>query len=92
VVAPDSVTSPFSESLAFRVGDKDVAFGKISAPAGSCNKNGDLNNDKKTNIIDFSILLFFWNQKIPKNPCADVNKDGAVNIFDFSIMLFWWNG
>ena len=92
VVAPDAVISPFSESLSFRVGDRDVAFGKIVSPATSCSKNGDLNNDGKVNIIDFSVLLFFWNQRSPKNPCTDINKDGIVNIFDFSIMLFWWNG
>lgn len=93
VVAPDAVISPFSESLAFRVGDKDIPFGKLStATPSSCSKNGDLNIDGRVNIVDFSILLFFWNQKTPKNPCADINKDSIVNIFDFSIMLFWWNG
>ncbi|MCX6701743.1 MAG: Ig-like domain-containing protein [Candidatus Zambryskibacteria bacterium] len=95
IVAPDSIISPFSESVGFLVGDKDVVAGKvIGSPAtgSACNKNGDLNNDKKVNIIDFSILLFFWEQKTPKNPCADINKDGIVNIFDFSIMLFWWSG
>ncbi|MSU45524.1 MAG: hypothetical protein EXS47_02775 [Candidatus Zambryskibacteria bacterium] len=92
VVAPDAVISPFSESLAFRVGDKDVFLGKLPPTISGCSKNGDLNGDKKVNIIDFSILLFFWNQKNPKNPCVNINKDGTVNIFDFSIMLFWWNG
>jgi hypothetical protein len=95
VVAPDNIISPFSESLAFTVGTKDTAFGKIigsPGTVGNCNKNGDINNDKKVNIIDFSILLYFWNQKNPKNPCSDINKDSTVNIFDFSIMLFWWTG
>ncbi len=100
IVTPDSLKSPFSESVAFRVGDKDVAFGKLpvlpaiitlAAPA-ACNKNGDINNDKKINIVDFSIMLYFWNQRNPKNTCADVNGDGIVNLFDFSIMLFWWTG
>ena len=97
-VTPDSLLSPFSESLAFSVGDADVLFGKLrgllpQAPGvQACNKNGDINNDGKINIVDFSIMLFFWNQRTPKNPCADINKDGIVNIFDFSIMLFWWTG
>ncbi len=95
-VTPDSLISPFSESLAFKVGDSDVAFSKVlasrpAAPA-ACKKNGDINNDGKVNIVDFSIMLFFWNQQNPKNPCADINGDKAVNIFDFSIMLFWWTG
>lgn len=97
-VTPDAMISPFSESLAFRIGDIDVPFGQIirrppSAPAiPACNKNGDINNDKKVNIVDFSIMLFFWNQRSPANPCADINGDGQVNLFDFSIMLFWWTG
>ncbi len=96
-VTPDGMISPFSESLAFRVGDTDIAFGQIvrrpvSAAAPACNKNGDINNDKKVNIVDFSIMLFFWNQRNPSNPCADINADGQVNLFDFSIMLFWWTG
>ena len=96
-VTPDGMISPFSESLAFRVGDTDIAFGQIvrrpvSAAAPACNKNGDINNDKKVNIVDFSIMLFFWNQRSPSNPCADINADGQVNLFDFSIMLFWWSG
>src|SRR3989344_390915 len=95
-VTQDSLISPFSESLAFRVGDSDTLFSKLpalrpAAPA-ACNKNGDINNDGRVNIIDFSIMLFFWNQRSPKNPCADINGDGIVNLFDFSIMLFWWTG
>ncbi len=97
-VTPDSIISPFSESLAFAVGNIDILSGKLiggaprpTAPA-ACNKNGDINNDGKVNIVDFSIMLFFWNQRNPQNPCADINKDGVMNIFDFSIMLFWWTG
>jgi hypothetical protein len=98
---PDRIKSPISESIAFQVGDTDVlvaqaakkplAFLKPAVPA-ACSKQGDINNDKKINVVDFSILLFFWNQRNPSNPCADVNTDGAVNLADFSIMLFWWTG
>jgi len=97
-VTPDTLKSPFSESLAFRVGDKDTLAGKLpglltpAAPAAVCNKNGDINNDKKINIVDFSIMLYFWKQRNPSNLCADINGDGIVNLFDFSIMLFWWTG
>jgi hypothetical protein len=57
-----------------------------------CDPHGDLNKDGKINIVDFSILMYFWNQTNPSNPCADINKDGIVNLTDFSIMLFWWTG
>ncbi len=49
---------------------------------------GDLNGDGRTNITDFSILLYNW--KIPKNPKADLNADGKVNLVDLSMMLYCW--
>lgn len=73
--------SPFSQTLSFLVLRKPlVCWG------------ADLNFDKKVNIIDFSILLYFWGQTKPANSCADINFDGIVDIFDFSIMMYWWTG
>jgi|SRR5581483_6478219 len=90
------IKSAFSESLAFQVGDKDVPFGQVagetSAAGPACSLRGDLNGDGKVNIVDFSILLYFWNQKNPKNPCADIGRFGTVDIRDLSIMLYWWTG
>ena len=95
VITPGNLNSPLSEALIFRIGDQDIAFGKLpffkpGAPV--CSKKGDINNDGKVNIVDFSILLYFWNKKNPSNACVDLNGDGAVNLFDFSIMLYWWTG
>ena len=73
----------------------DLEFGKAGKPlpkGPSCSRKGDINADGKINIVDFSIMLYFWNQHNPKNPCADINQDGVVNLIDFSIMLFWWTG
>ena len=74
--------SPFSQTLSFLV-----------LPRGAlvC-KGADLNFDGKVNIIDFSILLYFWGQINPVNACADINFDGIVNIVDFSIMMYYWTG
>jgi hypothetical protein len=72
--------SPFSQTLSFLV---------LKKGAKVC-KGADLNFDGKVNIVDFSILLYFWNQKNPSNRCADINFDGTVNIIDFSIMMYWW--
>ncbi|MDO8516252.1 MAG: hypothetical protein Q7S28_03315 [bacterium] len=49
----------------------------------------DINGDGKTNLIDFSILLFHWGKAYPP---ADFNHDGIVNLVDFSILLFNWTG
>jgi len=55
-------------------------------------RGADLNFDGKVDLVDFSILLYFWGQKNPANRCADINSDGIVNIVDFSIMMYWWTG
>ena len=55
--------------------------------------NADLNTDGKVNLVDFSILLFWWNSDGgDSNPPADINADGKVSLTDFSIMLFNWTG
>ena len=48
---------------------------------------GDLNCDGKTNLTDFSILLYHWKTNHKK---ADINKDGSVNLTDFSIMMYYF--
>lgn len=56
-------------------------------------RNSDLNRDGKVNLIDFSILLFWWNSDGGNsNPPADINADGRVSLTDFSIMVFNWTG
>ena len=52
----------------------------------------DFNFDGKVNIIDFSIMMYWWGPKKPGNPCVDLNSDGKVDIIDFSILLYYWTG
>lgn len=55
--------------------------------------NADLNRDGKINLIDFSILLFWWaTDGGDSDPPADINRDGTASLTDFSIMLFQWTG
>jgi len=68
--------SPFSQTLSFLILVR-------------C-RGADLNFDGKVNLIDFSILLYFWHSTSPENICADVNQDGIVNLIDFSIMMHQW--
>ena len=44
----------------------------------------DLNGDGRVNLVDFSILLFYWGTN---NECADQNLDGTVDLIDFSLQL-----
>ncbi len=76
------VVSPFSQVLQFLLGK-----------GGTSSKTADTNKDTKINIIDFSILLYWWNTGSAQGlGIADINKDNKVNIIDFSILLFQWTG
>ncbi len=74
--------SPFSQTLSFLV----VAPGVLIC------KGADFNFDGKVNLVDFSIMMYWWKSRNPANPCVDVNHDGVVDIIDFSILMYWWTG
>ncbi len=75
--------STFSNTLAFYIGKETPGV-----PGAVCSR-GDLNGDGKTNLIDFSILIYWWGRY---DSCADQNGDGKVNLVDLSIMVYWWTG
>jgi len=52
--------------------------------------NADLNLDGKIDIVDLSILLFYFDNKglVPEK--YDLNLDGKIDIVDISILLFYW--
>lgn len=53
----------------------------------------DLNRDGSINLIDFSILIFWWQTAGGNSdPRADINGNGNVGLEDFSILLFNWTG
>ncbi|MFM2374072.1 MAG: hypothetical protein RLZZ234_67, partial [Candidatus Parcubacteria bacterium] len=55
--------------------------------------SSDLNRDGKVNLIDFSILIFWWGTNGGNsNPPADINQNAKVGLEDFSILLFNWTG
>lgn len=81
----DSGISAFSRTIPLTVTD---------SPPELCDgrNRADLNCDGLVNLTDFSILLFYWQQRNPANARADINADGTVNLTDFSILLFNWTG
>ena len=80
-VANNSTISAYSPTVSFIVNPFDPATGKLPS---------DINLDGSSNLIDLSILLFYWHQHNPHNPRTDINHDGYVDIIDFSILLFQW--
>jgi hypothetical protein len=79
---PLTTESSFSSSLQLFVGVE----GQASTPS-------DLNRDGFVNLIDFSILIFWWQTDGgDSDPPADINGNGRVSLEDFSILLFNWTG
>lgn len=74
--------SSFSTAITLFVGVE----GRSTTPS-------DLNRDGEVDLIDFSILIFWWQTAGGNsNPPADINGNGNVGIEDFSILLFNWTG
>jgi hypothetical protein len=48
---------------------------------------GDLNNDKRVDLIDLSILSQYWGTG---NSNGDINSDGRVDIIDLSVLASNW--
>lgn len=80
--SPLTTESSFSSSLQLFVG----VDGQPTTPS-------DLNRDGLVNLIDFSILIFWWGSNGgDSDPPADINQNGTVGLEDFSILLFNWTG
>lgn len=52
----------------------------------------DCNADGRVDIVDLSIMLFYYERPPPFPPCTDLNLDGFVNFTDVSILMFYWTG
>ncbi len=88
-VIPTGV-SLYSDILSFRVGDTTRLRAKVSELAGFRRKC-DLNNDERVNLLDFSIMAF-WYKRLGFPAKVDMNSDNAVNLTDLSILAYCWTG
>ena len=50
----------------------------------------DFNGDNRINIIDLSILLFYFDKPVSKDSRYDLNKDEKINLVDVSILFYYW--
>lgn len=78
--------SRISKLVRFTIGDVNV-FNKVEIS----NIPGDCNFDRNINLVDFSILAFWYGKDNPPL-CVDTNKDSIINLVDFSILAFYWTG
>lgn len=82
--------SSFSKSVGFLVGIKNV----LATNQGKCQQKADLNGDCRVNLVDFSILSYWYKRTLTAEVMnlVDLNFDKKVSIVDFSIMAFYWTG
>ena len=75
-----------SKLIKFTIGDANVFYAEqLSSIPGDCNA------DKVINLVDFSILAFWYGKSNPPK-CVDTNNDNKINLVDFSILAFYWTG
>lgn len=83
-------TSATSTPLEFTVGTT------TTPSTDTCQKKGDLNKDCRVNLIDVSILFFWFKTTLSPAVTAleqeRLSGDGRVDFTDFSIMLHFWTG
>jgi len=83
----NQAVSNFSNVISFKVGTKNV----LAQPPTKVPAKGDLNNDKRVNLVDFSIAAYWYKRSSPP-ASVDLNGDSKIDLIDFSIMAFYWTG
>jgi hypothetical protein len=62
----------------------------LNKPLPECKEFADLNCDGYVDIVDFSIMYYWFDKSNPPQR-VDLSKDGKVDIYDFSIMAYYWH-
>ncbi|MEN9622141.1 MAG: hypothetical protein RLZZ67_575 [Candidatus Parcubacteria bacterium] len=88
-VALKNEISAYSSAVAFKVGTKNVAA--VAAASAKCVKRGDQNGDCRVNLVDYSIIAYWYKRASPPKS-VDLNGDGKVTLSDFSILAYNWTG
>ncbi len=52
----------------------------------------DLNKDNHVDIVDLSIMLFYYGASGTSLGCFDLNGNGVVDFPDISIIMYYWTG
>jgi len=82
----NQAVSGFSNVISFKVGTKNIATELPKVVT-----KGDLNSDRRVNLVDFSIAAYWYKRPTPP-ATVDLNNDGKIDLVDFSIMAYYWTG
>lgn len=83
LLLPASDESTWSQTIQLGIG--------VPAPQG-CNHPPDVNHDGRIDLVDFSIMAFWWSRAVDASNASDVNCDLRVDLADFSILAYNWTG
>jgi hypothetical protein len=83
-----SDVSLYSETVLFTVGTSNKIRKTVSSLV---NARCDLNNDGRVNLLDFSIMAF-WYKRLGFPLRIDLNSDSRINLTDLSILAYCWTG
>ncbi len=78
----------YSNDISFKVGNINKVRG---SSASLVNARCDLNNDGRVNLLDFSIMAF-WYKRLGFPLKVDLNSDKRINLTDLSILAYCWTG
>jgi len=84
--------SNYSNSVSFKVSNKTIYIPKIK----KCPSKGDLNNDCRVNLVDFSITAYWYKRTLTSYARTEIDSklkpDGKIDLVDFSILAYYWTG
>jgi hypothetical protein len=63
---------------------------KIPEIISKIKKTCDFNNDKKCDLVDLSIILYYYGKTGPQISQYDLNKNNKVDFSDVSILFYYW--
>lgn len=79
--------SSYSSTVSFTVGTKNVS----RSSGVTVNRKCDLNNDNRVNLLDFSIMAY-WYKRLGFPIKVDLNNDSRIDLSDVSILAYCWTG
>lgn len=84
----NQLVSGLSPAVNFKVGTRNILVQAVKKT-----RVGDTNADTRINLVDFSIVAYWYRRPLSGNGFkADLNNDGKVNLTDFSILAAHWTG
>lgn len=90
----DNLVSDFGAPATFRVGTVTEMTEDFGDESGRL--RGDVNSDGKVDLVDFSIVAYWYLRPLEGDilqiEAKALNADGVIDLVDLSIMAFYWSG